>query len=73
MPAKKQTLSGETDRVLLTLPKDLYAQVQQLADKSDVTPQHFIRRILTEAAQNNVIYPAESGVFEHRARYASKK
>lgn len=69
MTAKKQAIKGTTERVLLTIPTDLYAQVQELAKESDISPQHFIKRILTEAAENEVIYPPNSGIFEAPSNY----
>jgi hypothetical protein len=73
MPPKRQKLSESTDKVLLTLPKDLYDRVKRLAEQSDITPQHFMRRILTEAAESDVIYPPHAGVFEDQATYPKKK
>lgn len=72
MATKRQKLDGETDRLLLTIPSDLYARIQKLAEQSDITPQHFIKRILTEAAKEGVTYPAHAGIFESKANYGSK-
>lgn len=54
-------------RLQLVLPDELYKRVSKLAGESDVKVAHYIRRILTEAAENEVIYPPSSGVFEEPA------
>ena len=59
-------------RVQLVLPDDLHEKIAHLAGESDVSVSHFIRRILLEAAKQEIVYPATSGVFENKAGYNKK-
>lgn len=65
---------GKTNsRVQLVLPDALHERVAKLAEESDLSVSHFIRRILTEAAAKDIVYPAHAGVFEDQAKYPKKK